>query len=1080
MATMTLYSAYNMSNPVDGGDGALIYQNGSSEIIISDGNYAFDLIGSGLAYDQLNANITAGTLSSFSAVNLLDFGRLVYNITGISGFTFPDTVYDSGWDTDHNGSTDIWGMGADVAKMLDGADTINGSNGNDAISGYFGSDVLNGNNGDDMLTGGMGNDTLNGGNGYDTANYGDLAFKAAGYSLVVNGTLQNGTVTVTDLTDGFYNQTDTVTGIDAIRGTAASDTITATTAGFQDGFIGLLGNDTMIGGGVADQDFVDYRYLASPAARIVADLTNVNGPATFGTVSVYWGANGTPAEIDSLRFISGVIGSAGNDIMTGSASNDWFRGGAGDDTFNGAAGSDWIDYKGGDNAISVTLAANGTLQTIDAGAMGFDTIRNVENVGATDFDDVLIGNNLSNTLRGRGGNDIINGGAGSEIDYVDYKNATGNVTVTWSMGSNSAVSAGADGVDRITNVEGVNGSDFNDTFIAGTSSTYFNGRGGFDTVDFSQIVANGVTLTLASAAAQANGGTSYTVSSIENVVGTAQADNITGSSGDNVISGGIGNDTLNGGTGGNDTVSYAGTVAAVTVNLQTGSASGGAGSDALSNFDNVVGGLAGDMLIGDGNANVLTGGQGSDTLTGGAGADSFVFGIPTAADVDTITDFSSVEGDRLDLSALGPNNFVSGQIFDISAIGSNSTTFTIGAEGAVQSDIVLNVGLYDLTASSVTIAGGGKLLIGDSVSGAVADDAANTITGTAAGDIIAGFGGNDTIAAGGGNDIIAILGSNYGAGEAGNDSIDGGAGIDLVVLDQVNAGASNYTVNLTTGTGTVGASTLTFSNVEWLAAGGGAATCNLTGNAARNYLGGGDGNDTLAGGGGDDTLEGGAGNDILNGGTGGDLMVGGLGNDTYYVDNILDTVADDLGAGSDTVWSSLSAYTLDTNIEIGRIQLATGLSLTGNTLANSLFGNTGNDTLDGGAGNDFVYGNAGNDTLTGGAGVDSFVFNAALNGATNVDTITDYDTVNDTIRLENTGAGLFNALAATGVLAVDAFNSGAGMTAAQDASDRIVYDTATGALYYDADGAGGAAAVQFGVVGVSTHPALTNAEFLVI
>ena len=48
--------------------------------------------------------------------------------------------------------------------------------------------------------------------------------------------------------------------------------------------------------------------------------------------------------------------------------------------------------------------------------------------------------------------------------------------------------------------------------------------------------------------------------------------------------------------------------------------------------------------------------------------------------------------------------------------------------------------------------------------------------------------------------------------------------------------------------------------------------------------------------------------------------------------------------------------------------------------------------------------------------------------------------------------------------------AGAGITRAQDALDRIVYDTSSGILYYDADGAGGAAAVQFAGAGV---PSLT-------
>jgi hypothetical protein len=53
-----------------------------------------------------------------------------------------------------------------------------------------------------------------------------------------------------------------------------------------------------------------------------------------------------------------------------------------------------------------------------------------------------------------------------------------------------------------------------------------------------------------------------------------------------------------------------------------------------------------------------------------------------------------------------------------------------------------------------------------------------------------------------------------------------------------------------------------------------------------------------------------------------------------------------------------------------------------------------------------------------------------------------------------------------------------GLTSAQDADDRIVYKTTTGALFYDADGVGGAAAVQFAVL--DNHAALTKADFVVV
>jgi Ca2+-binding RTX toxin-like protein len=115
---------------------------------------------------------------------------------------------------------------------------------------------------------------------------------------------------------------------------------------------------------------------------------------------------------------------------------------------------------------------------------------------------------------------------------------------------------------------------------------------------------------------------------------------------------------------------------------------------------------------------------------------------------------------------------------------------------------------------------------------------------------------------------------------------------------------------------------------------------------------------------------------------------------------------------------------------------------------------------------------AGYDTLTGGAGKDTFVFNTAL--VRNVDTIADFSAVDDTIQLEN---GIFTKLTATGALSAANFVANTAGTA-MDADDFIVYDSDSGALYYDADGNGAGVAVKFAVL--TGHPAITAADFYVI
>lgn len=129
------------------------------------------------------------------------------------------------------------------------------------------------------------------------------------------------------------------------------------------------------------------------------------------------------------------------------------------------------------------------------------------------------------------------------------------------------------------------------------------------------------------------------------------------------------------------------------------------------------------------------------------------------------------------------------------------------------------------------------------------------------------------------------------------------------------------------------------------------------------------------------------------------------------------------------------------------------------------------NVIEGGGGNDTLRGYDGNDTLTGGGGADGFVFSSSLHATKNVDKITDFSVADDTVRLE---ARIFTEAGAPGMLAANAFHVGA---AATTMDHRIIYNDATGALSYDADGVGGDAAVRFATL--TTGLALTNADFVV-
>jgi Ca2+-binding RTX toxin-like protein len=208
---------------------------------------------------------------------------------------------------------------------------------------------------------------------------------------------------------------------------------------------------------------------------------------------------------------------------------------------------------------------------------------------------------------------------------------------------------------------------------------------------------------------------------------------------------------------------------------------------------------------------------------------------------------------------------------------------------------------------------------------------------------------------------------------------------------------------------------------------------------------------------GDDTLIGNGGNDTLNGGTGNDTMQGGGGNDTYYVDSTNDLVIELAGQGTDTVYASID-YILTANVE-NLVLTAISLNGTGNDLNNIITGNAGNNIL---------TGSGGNDTLFGGAGVDTFVLNKPSFG---IDIIKDFVSGTDKIGISQSEYG--GGLTAGNPLLSSQIRLGAGVSSANSASQRFLFNTSNGNLYFDADGMGGIGAVQIakleGVTGLTSN-----------
>jgi Ca2+-binding RTX toxin-like protein len=387
-----------------------------------------------------------------------------------------------------------------------------------------------------------------------------------------------------------------------------------------------------------------------------------------------------------------------------------------------------------------------------------------------------------------------------------------------------------------------------------------------------------------------------------------------------------------------------------------------------------------------------------------------------------------------------------------------------------------------------------------------------------------------------GNELVNSITGNGEAntldGGSGADTLIGGAGDDTYIVDNV----SDLTIeNVDEGIDTV-ISSVTYvlgANVENLILSGfgsingtGNALSNqLSGNTAANVLSGGPGDDTYFVGAGDTVVEGvnegqdlvfsdvswilgsnienltlvgtaninGTGNslaNILRGNNGTNVLDGGAGDDSYYVD-AGDTVVESKNGGIDTVYAS-SDWTLASNLEnltlIGSAVSGTGNKdnnvLIGNSENNqvdgmsgsdTLLGGSGDDLLNGGSGSDVLDGGEGNDTLTGGTGVDAFYFSSPL-GPTNQDQITDFSNA-ERLYLDHL---IFEEIGALGNFVQNdpRFYSATGATNGVDQADRVVYDSASGRLYYDPDGSGVEPSSLFATL--SNVPALSADHFAVI
>ena len=349
-----------------------------------------------------------------------------------------------------------------------------------------------------------------------------------------------------------------------------------------------------------------------------------------------------------------------------------------------------------------------------------------------------------------------------------------------------------------------------------------------------------------------------------------------------------------------------------------------------------------------------------------------------------------------------------------SSITSNEQRAHLG-DGHRASGNVYNAYLFEGDIRSLienAIGGGGK----------------DVLIGNEANNFLAGRGGNDSLHGSTGNDVLR--------GGAGADRLFGGDGEDTATY----AGAmGRITLDLAR-KGTSGeAAGDRFNSIENVT--GSASGDKISGNAAANFLNGAGGNDVLMGNAGDDTLM---------GGKGADTLAGGAGFDTISYASAASGISLDLTSGRGTRGDAYG----DKFSSIEAVK--------GSAFSDVIYGHGGANTISGGAGDDVIWGRGGADTLEGGVGNDIFRYDSATEGG---DLILDFSVGFDRLQIASSGF----AGTASGALNPELLEMGAAATANGAV---FLFDSATGRLSWDFDGAGaGVSIIVATLQGVSVFSA---------